>query len=116
MIRPQLNAFVLVELSEANGRGYWGRVLALFEGQDHTTMGISIAPGDVRTVQCPPAKLMHCHHQPIDHTDKQGRFTPGADDSDAWVETREVIARAMIKAGPHAARYFPEDQPPPENV
>jgi hypothetical protein len=118
MIMPQRNSFVLVELSENNGKGYWGRVVALFIGADHVTMGISITPGDIRTVQCPPARLMHCHHQPVDaHDQKTGILEPGADDSDAWIETREAIARAMVKCGPHAARYFPDDhEDDPENV
>lgn len=109
MIMPELNAFVLIELEGANGRGYWGRVMSMFATRNNLTMGISIAAGDVRTVMCPPATLIHCHHQPVDWTDpKTGKFYPGADDSDAWRHTREAFARAMIRQGPFSDRFFPE--------
>lgn len=116
MRMPQLNAFVVAEFTP-NAEMCWGRVLSLFVGHDSVTLGISVGHKQSFTITCPPWRLLHCHHQPMDFVDKKGRIIePAADDSPAWRETREAIARACMKCGKHAKRFFPKQQPPQENA
>lgn len=56
---------------------------------------LMVSEGKARTFLCPPNVITHVHHQPDE-----------ADDSPAWVATREGIARAMYDAWEkqHSAR------------
>lgn len=112
MLMPQLNAFIVAELAE-NEEMCWGRVVSMFVGHLTVTLGISVGVDrdgvmQTFTITCPPWRLLHCHHQPADLFNKTtGKLLePAADDSAAWRETREAVARACMKCGPHAKRFF----------
>lgn len=98
MILPCLNAFIVAEAPQ--GELMWGRVVAMHVELHRCVLHI---PGghekhEVETLEFPPWKLVHCHHQPVAEyikVDGKETFLAGADDTLAWRLTREAISRAM---------------------
>lgn len=117
MIRPELNSYIVVHVppEKPGGRGgdIDGRVRELLEGHPialtrrdealYSHAGIwyykpsSTAPHSVLA----GARLTHCHHQP-----------PEADDSPAWILTRDAVRRAMARAKGALSPTPPPKEPP----